>query len=135
MFHALTDEACRMMLGTRHDEAPHRHVIGRAFSHGSMKQACISFAGGTLKAAVAKGLPVGAVIPVPIRNVADMFVLLQDQRHLADYDRTERFRRSNVLQLIARAETAVETFANLTWDIDKKFLLVCLLTCPTLAGR
>ena len=53
LFHALVDEACRQMLGGRHDDMPFRHVLGRAFTHGTMKQACMSFAGGTLKATVA----------------------------------------------------------------------------------
>ena len=65
-----------------------------------MKEACKSFGGGTLKKGVAKGLPVGFTIPGEIRRLADAFVDLQDKRHLADYDLTERFKRSDVLRVI-----------------------------------
>ena len=62
-----------------------------------MKEACKSFGGGTLKKGVAKGLPAGFAIPAEIRDLAETFVELQERRHLADYDLTERFKRSDVL--------------------------------------
>jgi hypothetical protein len=135
LFHALIDEACRRMLGARHRETAFRHVLGRAFTHGTMKQACKAFAGGTLKAAVAKGLPAAFSIPTEIRDLAGTFTDLQERRHLAEYDRTERFRRSDVLALIDQVETALDTFAGLAPSIEKKFFLVCLLAWSTLAGR
>lgn len=57
VFHYLVDEACCLQMGTQHAQAAYRHVLGRAFVHNVMKQACTSFGGGTLKAAVIKGLP------------------------------------------------------------------------------
>jgi uncharacterized protein (UPF0332 family) len=135
VFHTLVDDASRLLIGTRHGEAPFRHVIGRAFSHQAMKQACASFARGTLRASVAKGLPVGFTVAVPIRELARTFVELQEQRHLADYDRTENFRRSEVLMLIQQAETAVAAFSASPRSVEENFFLVCLLTWPTLAGR
>jgi hypothetical protein len=135
LFHALVDQACRLMIGARHGEAPFRHVLGRAFVHGTMKQACTAFAGGTLKATVAKGLPAGFSVPLEIRILARAFIEMQEQRHLADYDRTERFRRSEVMILIGRVETTLDTFAALSPSIEKKFFLVCLLAWNTLAGR
>jgi hypothetical protein len=59
LFHLLVDEACRSQIGSLHEQAPFRHVLGRAFVHGVMNEACKSFAGGTLKKGVSKGLPVG----------------------------------------------------------------------------
>jgi len=100
-----------------------------------MKQACTAFAGGTLKATVAKGLPATFSIPIDIRNLAGKLIDLQERRHLADYDRTERFRRSDVLALLDEAETTLDTFLSLESSIEKKFFLVCLLTWNTLAGR
>lgn len=98
LFHFLVDEACRTQMGSLHDQAPFRHVLGRAFVHGVMKEACKSFGGGTLKKGVAKGLPAAFGIPREIQDLATTFVDLQDKRHLADYDLTERFKRSNVLR-------------------------------------
>ena len=63
LFHLLVDEACRVQIGALHNQAPFRQVLGRAFAHGVMKEACKSFGGGTLKKGVAKGLPAGFAIP------------------------------------------------------------------------
>jgi hypothetical protein len=135
LFHALTDEACRLMFGASHADTPYRHVLGRAFTHGAMKQACAAFAGGTLKAAVAKGLPPAFSVPVEVRKLADTFVDLQEKRHAADYDRTESFRRLDVLALVEDVEANLNAFAGLATSSEKKFFLVCLLAWTTLAGR
>ena len=100
LFHLLVDEACRAQLGSLHDQAPVRQVLGRAFAHGVMNEACKSFAGGTLRRGVSKGLPMGFKIPMEIGDLAATFVDLRDKRHLADYDLTERFKRSDVVTLI-----------------------------------
>ncbi|MFO0842980.1 MAG: hypothetical protein U0797_11390 [Gemmataceae bacterium] len=135
LFHALTDQACRQMLGAGHAEAPYRHAAARGFGHGAMRQACAAFAGGTLKAGVAKGLPATFAVPDELKVLARTFVEVQDQRHAADYDRTERFRRSDVLTLVDQAEAALAAFAGLPTSGEKKFFLVCLLAWGTLAGR
>jgi hypothetical protein len=43
LFHLLVGEACRIQIGTQHSQAPFRQVLGRAFLHGVMKEACKSF--------------------------------------------------------------------------------------------
>ena len=78
MFHLLVDEACRVQIGAQHNQAPFRQVLGRAFAHRVMKEACKSFGGGTLKKGVAKGLPAGFTIPAEIRELAETFVDLQE---------------------------------------------------------
>jgi hypothetical protein len=82
MFHLLVDEACRVQIGAQHNQTPFRQVLGRAFAHGVMKEACKSFGGGTLKKGVAKGLPASFTVPAEIRDLALTFVDLQDKRHL-----------------------------------------------------
>src|SRR6476620_5195535 len=66
VFHYLVHEACCVQIGGGHGQAPYRHVIGRAFTHTVMKQACNSFGGGTLKDTVTKGLPRDATGKYPI---------------------------------------------------------------------
>ena len=75
-----------------------------------MKDACKSFGGGTLKKGVAKGLPSGFAFPPEIRRLATTFVDLQDGRHLADYDLTERFKRSDVLTLVEQVKQNIQDF-------------------------
>jgi hypothetical protein len=110
-------------------------VLGRAFAHGDLKDACKSFGGGTLKKGVAKGLPASFAVPVEIRTLAQSFVDLQDSRHLADYDLTERFRRAEVLSLIAELRKNVENFRNLAPSNEKRFFLACLWAWKQLANR
>ena len=135
LFHMLVDEACRVQVGAQHNQAPYRHVLGRAFAHAVMKEACKSFGGGTLKRGVAKGLPAGFAIPVEIRELAETFVDLQERRHLADDDLTERFKRSDVLSLIHVVEDRIQAFGQLASSNEKRFFLACLWAWKELANR
>jgi hypothetical protein len=135
MFHLLVDEACRVLIGAQHNQSPFRQVLGRAFTHGAMKEACKSFGGGTLKKGVAKGLPAGLTIPGEIRRLADTFVDLQEKRHLADYDLTERFKRSDVLRVITQVRNRIEDFKELPSSNEKRFFLACLWAWKELANR
>ena len=135
VFHLLVNEACRAQIGAHHNQAPIRQVLGRAFVHGIMKDACRSFGGGTLKRSVEKGLPVGFTIPGEIRKLAGTFVDLQEKRHLADYDLTERFKRSEVLAVIAEVRKDIENFTNQAPSNEKQFFLACLWAWKELSNR
>jgi hypothetical protein len=63
------------------------------------------------------------------------FVDLQDNRHLADYDLTERFKRSEVLATIADVREDIENFTNLAPSNEKRFFLACLWAWKELANR
>jgi uncharacterized protein (UPF0332 family) len=135
LFHFLVDESCRVQIGAQHNQAPFRRVLGRAFTHTVMKEACKSFSGGTLKKGVAKGLPAGFAVPAEIRDLASIFVEMQDNRHLADYDLTERFKRSEVLFLISDVERRIQDFTNPPSSNEKRFFLACLWAWKELANR
>ena len=135
VFHLLIDEACCIQIGTQHNQSAYRQTLGRAFSHSVMKHACTSFGGGTLKNAVTKGLPVGFTIPRVIQVLAATFAELQEKRHLADYDLTERFSRFDVLCLIGQVQRHVANFTNLPASDEKRFFLSCLWAWKELANR
>ena len=140
VFHFLIDEACRHIMGTQHGEQGYRNVLGRAFSHATMKDACSSFLGGSLPKVISKGLPKTAtgqyVILTEIKNMARVFVDLQEKRHLADYDRTERFTRAGVRQLIEDAQEQILNFQSVPLTSnEKRFFLACLLTWKELKNR
>jgi hypothetical protein len=139
VFHYLVHEACCVQIGTQHSQAPFRHALGRAFTHTVMKLACTSFGGGTLKESVVKGLPRDAngnyPIPKAIKDIAAAFVDLQEKRYLADYDRSERFNRSDVLILIQEAKNRVAKFSELAASDDKKLFLACLWAWKELTNR
>lgn len=135
MFHGLIHEACSVQLGAQHEQTAYRRVLARAYNHSTMKQACISFGGGTLKAAAQKGLPASMTIPVEIQELAVTFADLQEKRHLADYDLTERFRRSEVQSLIRTARARLDSFTNLPSSVEKRFFLACLWAWKELCNR
>lgn len=135
LFHCLTDQACRNAIGAKHGQARYRQVLARAFAHSVMRDACKSFAGGSLKESVKKGLPVSFVIPVEITILTGKFVELQDLRHLADYDLTERFVRSEVLKVLKDVEDAVQDFLASPASDEKNFFLACLWAWSGLSKR
>lgn len=135
VFHLLVDEACRVQIGAHHSQAPFRQVLGRAFAHGVMRDACKSFGGGTLKKGVSQGLPASFSIPQEIRRIAEIFVDLQEKRHLADYDLTVRFNRSDVLYLIGFVTGGIVPFKELPSSEEKRFFLSCLWAWKDLANR
>lgn len=104
-----------------------------------MKKACVSFGGGTLKAVVIKGLPRDAVgnyvIPPAVQNIAATFVELQDHRHRADYDLTERFSRTEVLSLVEQTRDHIDDFTALPVNDDRKFFLAALWAWDQLSNR
>lgn len=139
VFHFLVGEACRAQIGSQHAQSAYRSVLGRAFTHTVMKQACASFGGGTLRKSVTRGLPVDAagnyVIPQAIQKLAATFAELQEKRHVADYDLSERFNRRDVLLLIEEAKQHVESFSTLDQSDDRRFFLACLWAWKELANR
>lgn len=138
-FHLLVEESCRIVMGTQHAQQGYRFALGRAFTHTTMKLACKSFAGGTLKETVIKGLPRNPqgnyLIPKEIQETADVYVQLQEKRHLADYDRSEQFKRSDVLTLIDDTKTQLAKFLALPLSDDKRFFLACLWAWKELTNR
>jgi hypothetical protein len=100
LFHFLTDQAYRMMLGTQLPEVPYRQVIARGFDHRTMRDACRSFSGGNLPDTIVRSLPQGFIVPAALRDLARAFVDLQEERHTADYNLARTFTRAQVLALV-----------------------------------
>ena len=59
------------------------------------------------------------------QNFGAAFLFLQEQRHRADYDPEARFRRSEVVNLISRAETAIQIL--LTADASERRTLAAIV--------
>lgn len=125
LFHFLIDEACRNQLGSQHAQRAFRHTLARAYTHTVIKQACVSYAGGTLKDSVGKVLPKNQAgqyaIPKAIREIAEIFVELQEIRHNADYDLSERFKRTQVLILVRQVRLRIANFRALPISDDRCF--------------
>jgi hypothetical protein len=139
LFHFLVEEASRALIGSQHGQQGYRQSLARAFTHSTMKSACSSFGAGQLPTSVIKPLPRNPkgnyAVPKAIQHIADAFKELQQKRFLADYDLSERFKRSEVLTHIEEVEERIHEFARLRHSNDRQFFLVCLLAWKELASR
>ena len=127
LFHRLIELACQRIVGGKSDRADTRHVLSRAFSHGEMKEASRTFAGGTLPKFLA-GQFAGAAAPPKVKKVAGAFVRLQTERHMADYDRSQSLTQADVETLIELAKAAVKLAAGLWANDHGRLYLLALLT-------
>ena len=139
LFHFLVDNACRAIIGSKHEQRGYRAILARAFVHGTMFKACSSYSGGQLPDAMIKPLLDGAtrkyMIAKPIQEIAGLFRELQQKRHLADYALSERFQRSEVLTLIDQVKTFMSAFEDLLITDDRHLFLVSLLAWKDMSGR
>lgn len=135
VFHYLIDQACRNAVGTQLAQQPFRNSLARGFDHGTMKDACSSFAGGTLPTSVRRALPIPFVVPREIQNISRTFGELQEQRHRADYDLSEKFFKRDVMTLVEQADVAIRQFQNSSMSVEKKYFLSCLTMWKSLSGR
>jgi hypothetical protein len=126
LFHFLVDRASRFLVGSSGERGPLRKLLSRAFTHTEVASACKSFGGGTLPAVVARHFA-GLSIPPEVRSLADTVCAAQQLRHVADYDLSESFHRSEVLALIDDVEQRMEAWQPVEGDPAARLFLVSLL--------
>ena len=124
LFHLLVHESSkRLVSGAAH--ARLRALSARAYEHGVMKQASRAFASGGLPPNLQTVLPQGA--PAEIREIAEIFVDVQEARHAADYDVTLKLTRNETQELIALVERAFQLWQTVREDPAARAYLVALL--------
>jgi hypothetical protein len=134
LFHFLVDRSSRALVGSARDREPLRHMLARAYGHSEMASAAKTFRGGNLPAAMTR--VVGTLnFPVHLRNLAELLVNLQDQRHLADYDLATTLLRSNVLNLVDAVEQAITGWARIRAESAAQFFLICLLVWDKIRNK
>jgi uncharacterized protein (UPF0332 family) len=114
LFHALAQTFADLFVGT-----------GAAGSDGAWTQTYRALEHGFAKNACAQA--VGLSFPVDIVNVADQFVLLQEERHSADYDPDVRYTRAQTLQLIQDAESAILALRGAPKKDQKAFAVLLMM--------
>ena len=65
--------------------------------------------------------------PGGIRDFAEMFVYMQDQRHAADYDPSVSFQRTQVVQMVGETRRTMEVFNRSPKREQRAFALYVLL--------
>jgi uncharacterized protein (UPF0332 family) len=134
LFHLLVADATRAMLGSQRERRDYRHLIARGFGHRSMMLACRSFGSGTLPERMRTVLGPGAAIPPGLGQVARTFVLLQEQRHRADYNAAIVFSRGQVLDLLQETDAAFQVWRQVRSDPMARFFLMSLPLWEQLRG-
>ena len=125
LFHRLIDLASSQVGGGL-GAAGERTVISRAFSHGEMRAACNAFEKGA--GALPEVFRVPNAAPTPdVTKVARAFVLLQRERHLADYDRARRFTPAEAANLVTLAKQRCEDAGRPPADAAGRLFLLALL--------
>ncbi len=132
IFHLLVDEATRLML-KGHNRTPLRDNLARAFHHATMKQTAMAFTKGNLPPKLVIGAN-NQVLQKPLIAVAETFVELQEARHAADYDRSLRFTRQEVLDLIDLTDQAFQEWQQIRNRLQADTFLIGLLTYRHMQG-
>lgn len=87
----------------------------RALDHGHAKGQCLRLPGLKKK------------FPPAIRDFSEMFVEMQNERHLADYDPTVVFNRAEILQRIEETENIIRQFEKVDRKDRRAFAILVLL--------
>jgi hypothetical protein len=90
-----------------------------------MKQASRTFASGGLPRALQPILPQGASLQ--LRQVAAVFVALQDARHGADYDVTQTLTRRDTQELVVQVEKTFQSWQTVREEPEARIFLAGLL--------
>lgn len=125
LFHLLIDEAAKRMFSGK-DRAALRNALVRMFDHGTMQKVAKSHSERNQNAVQHSALN-GQSIPKELVRVAGAFANLQQARHDADYNRSYRFTRSEVLDLLSVAEEAFEDWKAVRKTLQAEVFLAGLL--------
>ena len=88
------------------------------------------------------GLPAGIQTSIPeprlpaeLVGVAERFVQLQEARHEADYDLSQRFVKQEAVNFVQKADEAFDFWTRVRREPAARCYLLCLLMWPRLQGR
>jgi hypothetical protein len=125
LFHLLIQEA------TANWKRPaQRALLARAFEHGKMRSVCHS-----KRSELSTFLRQSRNLPAQTRSVVhglhtvtDIFVVMQQHRHAADYDNAVQWTRTSVLNLIERVRDAFHAWKSIRHDdLAQDFLIFLLI--------
>lgn len=127
LFHFFLQETATFLLGRSEPFLPLRHLLIRAFQHSEMAGACKAFQSGTLPRSVAQVFDGQVKIPEGLKSLAEIFVELQEERYKADYDLTETFNRTDVMNFIQEVEQAIHLWPRVSQRPEAALFLLSLL--------
>jgi hypothetical protein len=125
LFHHVLSKAAARFVGDAHRESAAYGIIYRSFDHGHMKRICEDLNAATLKDRM-KGLLRRDSVSQFTKDFASNFCVLQETRHLADYDPIVPFSPSDVASLVDADEIAVVAFDSVP-DDERADILALLM--------
>jgi uncharacterized protein (UPF0332 family) len=114
LFHLLIDEAVGNWAVERQ-----RSVLARTFDHGRMKKVCEDYVNNYYSSGQPSAL-------LKLKNVAHAFLLLQEQRHKADYDNSFEWSRTNAVAAIDLASSAFSDWRSIRKQVSAQDYLLAL---------
>lgn len=109
LFHAIAQDVADLFVGAAQRPQSDAWVRAyRALQHGEAKTAC-------------QQIRSAGVLPPAIIRCANAFILLQEQRHSADYDPAHRVLRADALEAIRLAEAAIHDLKSADRNDRRKF--------------
>lgn len=116
MFHCLAESNANLLVGGRSANRSDRawNQAYRALQHGLTAGRC-------------RNQQYMRRFPKSIRDFAEMFVVMQNDRHAVDYDPSDRRYKSEVMQAIAVAQEHIDLFRSASASDRKAFAVFVLL--------
>jgi hypothetical protein len=109
VFHKILLAAAERFMGPGTESTAGYSLLYRSFDHRHMKTICEHLNAPTMKKTMQTNLR-RTTVSVEMRHFARNFSLLQEQRHLADYDPRAAHETSAVSNLVDLAEIAIRAF-------------------------
>ena len=126
VFHKLLRTAARRFMGEDQEESAGYALLYRSFDHQHMKVVCESLNVSMLKAKLQRQLG-RKTVSTDMRVLASNFAMLQERRHLADYDPCAAFLPSAVASIVYAAEEAIKAFDRVAPDEQTDVLALMMV--------
>jgi hypothetical protein len=136
LFHALVSASCARLAGSGRNEQGLRAVLARGYSHSELERASRAFAQGR------SGLPPrlqralgGEQVSTQLRELARLLQFIQEERHMADYDLSVGWQRSQVLARISAVGTCLDYLRRERSARDLRAYLTSILVWNRISNR
>jgi uncharacterized protein (UPF0332 family) len=126
VFHKIAQTAARRFLGQDQESSAAYTILYRGFDHRKMKEVCENLIGPVLRERYRRQLR-RSTVSATLRDFASSFPVLQEYRHLADYDPSLKFLASEVAAIITAAHGAVDAFERISPEEQTDVLALMLI--------
>ena len=131
LFHLLVEEATAQFV----DDPKIQTLVGRGFSHADLMKVATTFESGAGALPKHIKLVFTDAIPPEIVEISKVFIILQRNRHEADYDQLPVFSQRDVIGIVSKAEQAFTDFRTVLANPAAKSAIDLFLSSLLLIDR